>query len=65
MDDASIKNLKKAIKELTQDTEEEFKLWWETKHLYFGGNAPCDMVKTAEGFKKLEIIVSFSLGKPC
>jgi hypothetical protein len=65
LDDASINRIKKAFREITNDTEEEFIKWWETKHPYLGNNAPCDMVKTAKGFKKLEIILSFSPSDSC
>lgn len=59
MNDASVKSLKKAIKGIIKGTDQEVEAWMDTKHPYLGDKKPNDLIKTPEGFRKLEILVSF------
>ena len=64
MDNAKIKSLKKALLEFMKGDKKDFEHFWTTKHPWFGGKSPEEMIKTPEGFRKLEVMVSFSI-KDC
>lgn len=61
MDNAKIKALKKAILEFMKGDKKGFDDFWTSKHPWLGNKSPEEMVKTPEGFRKLEIMVTFSL----